>query len=257
MVLMSEMSEADAERRIRDTFGQVVTWHRAPLFQPNVGAELRVDDDEWPHMAASQLAKVGLDVAAEHLFTIKTLIESDQILPLAFRSILRTALVGATQAVWLLAPDAQAERSRRHRVLMTEMYRRHGQYLESLLMLNDLQGEPRDQNTQLVSNHVAKRGAEMGTIRTQAQENAAWKDTDAIETAARAVWAHEPNVDQLVHEARLEWMAGSGASHGLVWPMFGTPGTSAHGPADKQGRVVVEAAGSYLRSSTPIYSSTR
>jgi hypothetical protein len=44
-------------------------------------------------MALSQLAKAGLDVAAEHLFAIRTLIEAGQVLLIASRSILRTALV--------------------------------------------------------------------------------------------------------------------------------------------------------------------
>lgn len=47
-------------------------------------------------MALSQLAKAGRDVAVEHLFAIRTLIEAEQVLPIAFRSILRTALVGST-----------------------------------------------------------------------------------------------------------------------------------------------------------------
>jgi hypothetical protein len=37
---MSEMTEADAERMIRECFDQVEVWHRT-LFEPNVGAELR------------------------------------------------------------------------------------------------------------------------------------------------------------------------------------------------------------------------
>jgi hypothetical protein len=86
--------EAAAENRIRETFEQVRIWHRTPLFEPSVGAELRLDDEEWPYMATSQLCKSGLDVAAEHLFAIVTLIEAEQVLPFAFRSILRTALVG-------------------------------------------------------------------------------------------------------------------------------------------------------------------
>lgn len=161
---MSEMTEGDAERKIRATFDQVAIWHGTPLFEPNVGAELRADDDEWPYMAASQMAKSGLDVAAEHLFTIRTLIDAGEILPMAFRSILRTALVA-------------------------EMYHRHGQYLEALLILNDIQAVPRDQNTETVFDHMTKRGDQIGTVRTLAQEKATWNDTDAIATAACEVWA--------------------------------------------------------------------
>ena len=241
------IDEAEAERRIRETFDQVGVWHRAPLFTPLLGAQLRADDDEWPHLALSQLAKAGLDVAAEHLFTIRTLVEAGQVLPIAFRSILRKALVGSTQAVWLLESDDLEERTRRHRVLVNEMYRRHGAYLKALLTSDDHSDVVAHENTIKLHAHITKRHSQIGTLRTFADETETWEDTRAIEQAARAAFIKDPNVDQLVLEARLEWMAGSGAAHGLVWPLFGTAGTRVLGPADKQGRAVIEAGGSYAR----------
>jgi hypothetical protein len=50
------VDEAEAARRIRSTLLQVETWHRAPLFVPNVGSQLRADDDAWPYMSISQLS---------------------------------------------------------------------------------------------------------------------------------------------------------------------------------------------------------
>lgn len=241
------IGEAEAEGRIRDTFEQVEVWHRTPLFRPSIGAQLRADDDEWPHMAPSQLAKVGLDVAAEHLFAIRTLMEAGQVLPIAFRSILRTALVGSTQAVWLLQSDDLGERSRRHRVLVNEMYRRHGAYLKALLRTDDVGDAQAHQNTIDLHKHILMRHDEIKALRAAAEETETWEDTRAIEQAARAAFINEPNVDQLVLEARLEWMAGSGAAHGLVWPLLGTAGTRVLGPADAQGRAVIEAEGSYVR----------
>jgi hypothetical protein len=241
------INEEEAERRIRETFDQVELWHRAPLFTPVVGAELRMDDDEWPHLAQSQMVKAGLDVAAEHLFAIRTLVDAGQVMPLAFRSILRTALVGATQAVWLLQADELQERTRRHRVLLKEMYRRHGAYLKTLMTSGDVYDASAHQNTIDLEAHVTKRLSQIDTLRTFAEETELWEDTRAIEQAARAAFIKNPNVDQLVLEARLEWMAGSGAAHGLVWPLLGSAGTRVLGPPDKQGRAVIEASGSYAR----------
>jgi hypothetical protein len=244
---MTDDTEEAADRRIRATFGQVDLWRRTPLFVPIVGAELRADDAEWPYLATSQLAKVGLDVAAEHLHVIQVLVEAGQILPFSYRSVLRTALVGATQTVWLLAPDRVEDRATRTRTLVAEMYRRHGQYLGALLELDDLQHQPRHANTQIVYDHVVKRAGQMGTIRTLADEKAAWNDTQAIEEAAQFAFADQPNHEQLVKESLTEWMAGSGTSHGLVWPMFGTAGTTAQTTPDADGRVVIEATGSLMR----------
>src|SRR4051794_6298255 len=97
--------EERAAQRIRATFDQVKTWHRTPVFVPTPGSELRADDDQWPPLALSQLAKAGLDVAAEHLYASTVLIDAGQVFPFAHRALLRTALLGATQAVWLLADD--------------------------------------------------------------------------------------------------------------------------------------------------------
>ena len=68
------MDEDEAAEKIRSTFDQVKIWHRTPLFLPNVGSQLRADDDAWPYMSISQLSKVGLDVAAEHLYASRVLI---------------------------------------------------------------------------------------------------------------------------------------------------------------------------------------
>ena len=83
--------EAEAEKRLRTRFSQVEVWHRTPLFEPSVGAELRADDEEWPYLATSQLVKVGLDVAAEHMYAVQQLINARELLPFSYRSILRTA----------------------------------------------------------------------------------------------------------------------------------------------------------------------
>lgn len=64
-------------------------------------------------MPPSQLAKVVLDVSTDHLWTIQSLIKARQLQTFAFRSLLRTALVGATQTVWLLAPEDRAMRTTR------------------------------------------------------------------------------------------------------------------------------------------------
>ena len=215
------VNEAEAAEKIRSTFDQVELWHSTPLFVPTVGSQLRADDDTWPYMSISQLSKVGLDVAAEHLYASRLLIDAHELFPFAHRSLLRTALVGAAQTVWLLGDDVPAERTRRHRVLMATMYHRHRQYLAELLTLNDIRGEPHDANTQLVHDHITMRKEELDRLRAQGSEKATWNDTEVIKQAARATWDTHPDVDALVQEALLEWQAGSGASHGLIWSALG------------------------------------
>jgi hypothetical protein len=127
------------------------------------------------------------------------------------------------------------------------MYRRHEPYLDGLLTLSELMGEPPHANTAKVRDHVKNRAEQMRMLRALANERERWNDTDAIEKAARAAFAGQPNLDELVQNALLEWKAGSGVSHGLVWPLLGSPGTRATGPIDGHGRRVIEARGSLLR----------
>lgn len=147
----------------------------------------------------------------------------------------------------MLAPDRADERTRRHRVLMSIMYKRHGQYLSSLQHLTNLNGEPPDANTDLVHRHIQRRSHELEQLRTKRGEKTKWNDTEAIKEAARATWSRLPNADGLVQEALLEWQAGSGASHGLVWSTLGQSGTAPVTGPDAQGLAVTSAAGSYLR----------
>ncbi len=239
-------SEASAYAFLSATFSQVDGWRRSPIRLPDPGSELDIDDQQWQRMPASQLAKVGLDVATDHLWAIKTLIEARQLLTFAYRSVLRTALVGATQTVWLLAPEDRATRVKRARTLVAELYHRHGAYLDQLLKIND-NDKITIRNTRLVREFVHARASQIARIREDAGEKAKWNDTDAIRNAATAAFAAQPNAAQLVEETMCEWMAGSGAAHGLVWPLLGSAGTSSHGQPDEHGRTVIEAHGSLLR----------
>jgi hypothetical protein len=180
---VSEVTETEAEKGIRDTFDQVRMWHRTRLFEPNLGAQLSEDDEQWPAMAMSQMAKAGLDTAAEHLYTVQVLIEAGQLMPTALRTILRTAVVGSAQAVGLLAPDEVGDRMKRHRALMNETYTHHLKYLDGY-WISPMNWEPHDANTVEVRDHVRCRGDQIGTLRTLAGERVWWNETDVIHTAA-------------------------------------------------------------------------
>lgn len=239
------MDEHEDEQVIRGTFSQVATWHRTPLFVPAVGSELRTDDSEWRYQPLSQMAKSGLDVAAEHLYAVRVLIDAGQLFPFGHRALIRTALLGATYAVWLLDPSDPYERARRHRVFVEMVYRRHLQYLEELLTLATDEDSQEWRNTCTVQRHLSSRKDELDALRASKGEKARWEDTSAIAEAARATFGTQQNVDELVKEALLAWRIGSGAAHGLVWSVLGQPGTSAAAGPDAEGMAVFHAEGTF------------
>jgi hypothetical protein len=116
------MDDRERESRIRSTFGELDQWLdlSAEAFVPTVGSTLHVDDLDWPTMPVSQLAHVGLAVAADHLDAIRCHLDASHLFALADQTISRSALVGASQAVWLLAPDERSDRLARARMLAAD-----------------------------------------------------------------------------------------------------------------------------------------
>lgn len=238
--------EVDAERRIRATFLQVRTWHDTPLFRTIPGSELAGDDADWPKLGPSQLIKFGLDSNAEHLHALATLIEAGEVLTLGSRSLLRTATVGAAQAVYLLAPDDRVERRRRHRMLVLELYKRHVQYLDGLLQIPTSAGDQLHANTVAMRSTTVKNQQEIERRRSADDETMTWEDTRTIKEAARSAWGHRPDGADLMRDAELEWRAGSGSAHVLPWPLFGATGVSAIGPSEN-GVATIVATPSFAR----------
>lgn len=80
---------------------------------------------DWKPWPLSQLAFGGLAAARDHLQAIRVHIEAGQLFPLATDTLLRGALLGAAQTVWMLAPDDQPTRLDYARTAAAEMLRRH------------------------------------------------------------------------------------------------------------------------------------
>src|SRR5690606_12160755 len=106
-------------RRLEKSFAWVRGWETQTV-QPDVHprSELAGDDKERPQQPLSQLAWIGLSSAIEHLGLacddLERVLGGDGSLrPRAPFTLTRSALMGASQTVWLLAPDDRATRVRR------------------------------------------------------------------------------------------------------------------------------------------------
>ncbi|WP_444963926.1 hypothetical protein [Nocardiopsis sp. M1B1] len=87
--------------QILDTASDLNRWrlraHRVE--EPQRGSELGVDDQIFERMAISQLARLSLIAAGEHLRLALDAINAQQLYPSSHFTVLRGALVGASQAV--------------------------------------------------------------------------------------------------------------------------------------------------------------
>ena len=100
--------------------------------EPEIGSDLALDDKIYPHMAISQLARMSLVLSGEHLRLALDAVNAKQLYPSSHFTVLRGALVGASQGVWILSPDDRGERRERGLAVLAEMYSQMGKYYDSL-----------------------------------------------------------------------------------------------------------------------------
>jgi hypothetical protein len=236
------MDDAEREKKLRETFPILGDWQRwgSPAFRPEQGSELETDDQDWPQIPVSEIAHVGLQVAADHLLAVRVHIEAHRLFAFSHLTLCRSALLGAAQAVWVLAPDDRALRLKRARTVAAYGQWKHLQYLRGL---QGIAQQP-DQNTDTVAAVVDSRVEELDQKRNAAGEVLKLNNTDMIREAVGAVFdaAHAA-------EAVVVWQSGSGAAHGFVWPMLGTVDTMQSSPADHAGIAEFQVGGSLSRMS--------
>lgn len=204
---------------IESTFDTLTHWFerlRGP-YVPQRGSTLETDDQDWPFMPVSQVAWVGLVAAADHLDAIRHQVLSKRLFTLAQLTLCRSALVGASQAVWVLSPDDQAIRVRRARTVAAYVYEHRLKYLREL---RGLYAEP-NEGIELQIAWDVQRREQLQLKRTADGQTRKMKLVTGvmIEEAVSEAFGRE----RLTINAKLSWQSGSGAAHGQVWPHFNTP----------------------------------
>lgn len=99
-----------------------------PPEQPEPGSKLALDDAIFRWHPISEAARLSLMTSGEHLRLARDAIEADQAYPSAHFTVLRGSLVGAAQAVWVLAPDKPTTRQQRGLTLVAEMCKQLDKY---------------------------------------------------------------------------------------------------------------------------------
>lgn len=223
--------------QLRRTFPTLDEWGMAlaRAFRPDDGSALSVDDGDWIPVPVSQVAVMGLGSARDHLQAVRVLIEARQLFPFAQWTLIRGAVIGAAQAVWVLAPDDGKLRVERGRLLADHMYLEHGKYLD---VLKRIAPEPH-MNTELVAEHVRSRQGELRALRVQDGQKASLNTTEMVIAAASSAFGDPA----MTAEAQSIWRLTSGAAHGFAWSLLGQRDTVPTGEVDGQGIGEFAAAG--------------
>lgn len=202
-------------RSIRATYADLDGWHerarRMPPEQPERGSRLAMDDSIYPWHAISEAARLSLMTSGEHLRLARTAIEARQVYPSAHFTVLRGALVGAAQAVWILAAEESADRQERGLTVIDEMYLQLQTYYRELATSHLTAEERTDLRGQV--NWSEKRRLQVKEIRkTKSKLN----QTDIIKWALN----HRFPDDQRRSAGRLLWRQMSADAHVLGWSLF-------------------------------------
>lgn len=229
---------------IRSTYADLDGWHergqRMPPEQPERGSELAQDDSHFPWHSISEVSRLSLLTGGEHLRLARTSIEAQQVFPSAHFTVLRGALVGAAQAVWILGPDDPDERQERGFTLISEMYDElRKSYIETARTTLSLQ-ERQALQGQIV--WCDARRAEVTSLRRGRRK---LNQTEMIG------WAldHRFSDSERRESGRLLWRQMSADAHALGWSMFQRSEVVVHD--HRTGLGVLEAGGDLLRIAQP------
>jgi hypothetical protein len=239
------VTEESALKAIESTYATLDDWQRRGEagYSPRKGSALADDDRDWPYMPVSQIAWMGLWTTTDHLRAIRPHIQAKTLFPMAHLTLCRSALIGAAQAVWVLAPDDGQKRTERARTVAAYLY---AEQLKCLRLLRR-SGDGSDENAAIHLNLVTERSAQLDAKRAADEQNAKLDYTGMIEQATAAAFG-DP---RYTNEAVLAWREGSGAAHGLSWPFFGTVAMRQSGSADDDGMATFGVGGTLSVISNP------
>jgi len=209
---------------IQSTYVDLDRWkaRAATTEPPQAGSELAVDDGVFPRHPISEVARMSLVLAGEHLRLARDAIEAGQLYPSAHFTLLRGGLVGAAQAVWVLGPADRAERQERGLTVLTAMHtqmRKYYRRLEGFVLSEKERRELGEQQSWLTT-----RMEELATIRTG---KAALNLTDEVIPEALDLVFPDASRRQ---DGRALWALMSGDAHVLGWS---TATRGQMGPTDR------------------------
>lgn len=222
---------------IQSTYPDLERWKaRATTTEPpQSNSELAIDDQIFPRHPISEVVRTSLMLSGEHLRLARDAIEVGQLYPSAHFTLLRGALVGAAQAVWILGPSERTERRERGLTVLTEIHTqmsKHYRRLEGFKLSEKERRELREQQAWLT-----RRREEVAVVRAG---RAALNLTDQVIPEALDLVFSDTARRQ---DGRLLWTLMSGDAHVLGWS---TSTRGQMGPTDRSSGLAEGTVGGSL-----------
>ncbi|WP_434317518.1 hypothetical protein [Leifsonia sp. P73] len=202
---------AEWEQRLTHISAAVELWGERTKTAPVIPPSSALSGDDRPGLSVSNIAWYPLVIAVEHLdFALSTMRATQTMYPTSYMTTLRTALLTASQAAWVLAPPQRSER--RGRAMRLRM-----QDLDDQLKLVNSASELTDDQERAQARDVEELKKQLEECREAAtalglpkSSTAKLNNTDVITEAAKQL--HEDPV--AASGVQLLWRTGSAAAHG-------------------------------------------
>lgn len=157
------------QQAVEATYGDLAQWQsRArsqPSERPERASDLDIDDRIFAHHPISEVARLSLVLSGEHLRLARDSLQAGEGYPSAHFTVLRGALVGAAQGVWVLSPGHRDERRERGLAVIAEIYVQLGKYYGELRRFG-LDPEQREHLAEQDA-WLEERKAEVSNLRTK------------------------------------------------------------------------------------------
>jgi hypothetical protein len=197
------------------TLNEIRGYLRAGDGSVQPGSILGVDDQLWPHHPTSQVVWVAMISASEHLDIIEAILEMapKRTFVTAPYSVVRGALVGAAQALWILGAPNPVDRQQRSLSIGIEyLSQRIGYQVEQLKVCSE---EQKIASQAQIDKLLLPMLAEAQSKRKKGYR---YNDTQVIATAAG--YCFTENSANVVTTIDLHWRRLGGDAHALGWQLL-------------------------------------
>lgn len=186
--------------------------HRLETPQP--GSELYDDNKAFVYHPVSDVARLSLASAGEHLRLAWTAIKAGELYPSAHFTSLRGALVAASQALYILGPEEASVRRSRGLAVVVESYKRLRQFHSDSLSVPNLT----DSESGMVQKQLSWLDTRIeGAVSAGADKAGINLTGTVIPYAAAFVYGKAPELEKSLN---LQWRQMSGDAHALGWALI-------------------------------------
>lgn len=182
------------------------------------GSSLAGDDAARPALPLSNLVWFSLSSAQDHLSQLADILTADGLgeRPFAPHTLARSALLSASQAVWLLGADTRADRLNRAALIYLDEWKNQRTYLKDYRDDAKIAQEVGPAAISQVDSMVVKLDAKMANLRPSV--SGTYTSTAMLQDAAE--WATRQESTTARRQAYLhEWRMGSAIAHGRMWSL--------------------------------------